>query len=78
MCSSGAVVIPDPLQCPQQPGDSPGHMPPQAMLSCGSVPSWQHELLAGAGEVQALKYLDLFHLFPQTVISIAARVCNYS
>lgn len=50
---------------------------PQAMLGCGSVPSWPHRLLAGAGEVQALRHSDLFHLFPQPVISIAARVCNY-
>lgn len=50
---------------------------PEAMLSCGSVPSWPHGLLAGAGEVQALRHSDLFHLFPQPVISIAARVCNY-
>lgn len=50
---------------------------PQVMLSCGSVPSWPHGLSAGAGEVQALRHSDLFHLFPQPVISIAARVCNY-
>lgn len=68
-----ASSIPVPLTARGQPW---AHAP-QAMLSCGFVPSWQHGLLAGAGEVQALKYLDLFHLFPQPVISIAARVCNY-
>lgn len=50
---------------------------PQVMLSRGSVPSWPHGLSVGAGEVQALRHSDLFHLFPQPVISIAARVCNY-
>lgn len=73
--------MPDPFQCSQQPGDCPGDMPLQAMLSCASVPSWPHRaghgLLAGPGEAQAPRHPDLLRLFPQLVISIAAGVCNY-